>query len=78
MFELPRMVIKAGQILVDDTEIRQTVSGKTIVANPNYDQQRDDQIETWFDQHYSLSADSYGVDTTEFPRIDSSSSDSIV
>jgi formylmethanofuran dehydrogenase subunit A len=78
MFELPRMVIKAGQILVDDTEIRQTVSGKTIVANPNYDQQRDDQIETWFDQHYSLSADSYGVDATEFPRIDSSSSDSIV
>ena len=62
MFELPRMVIKAGRILVDDTEIRQTVSGRTIVASPDYDHQRDAEIERWFRQNYSLSADHYGID----------------
>ena len=62
MFELPSMVIKGGKILVEDTEIRQTVSGKTIVASPEYDRQRDCQIEQWFDKNYSLNVEHYGVD----------------
>lgn len=61
MFELPNMVIKAGQILVHDTEIRQTVSGKTIVARPDYDRQRDTEIENWFNKNYSLNSDHYGI-----------------
>jgi len=71
MFELPWMVIKSGHVLIEDTEIRQTVSGKTLVSRPSYDHQRDSQIESWFDEHYSLSADNYGVDASEFQRIDS-------
>ncbi len=69
MFELPRMVVKAGNILVDDTEIRQTVSGRTIVSSPEYDSQRDQQIETWLDENYSLNADHFGISTGEFQRI---------
>lgn len=61
MFELPYLVIKAGQILVEDTEIRQTVAGKTIVASPRYDRQRDREIESWFNRHYSLNVANYGV-----------------
>jgi formylmethanofuran dehydrogenase subunit A len=71
MFELPWMVIKAGQILVEDTEIRQTVSGKTLVANPKYDTNRDAQIETWFNDHYSLNANHYGIAAGEYERIES-------
>lgn len=61
MFSLPRLVIKAGRILVDDTEIRQTVSGRTLTANPEYDRSRNSQIESWFNEHYSLNAAHYGV-----------------
>ena len=71
MFALPRMVIKAGQILVDDTEIRQTVSGKTLVAGPAYDRQRDVEIEAWFNTHYSLNVTHYGIAAGEHPRITS-------
>ena len=69
MFALPQMVIKAGKILVDDTEIRQTVSGRTLVANPDYDRQHDVAIESWFNDHYSLNATHYGIAEDEHPRI---------
>ena len=71
MFALPRMVIKAGYVLVDDTEIRQTVSGKTLTASPSYDHQRDDQIEAWFNENYSLNVRSFGVSGDE-PRLQES------
>ncbi|MDG1872718.1 MAG: amidohydrolase family protein, partial [Mariniblastus sp.] len=74
MFGLPRMVIKDGHVLVDDTEIRQTISGKTLTASPEYDRQRDAKIESWFDDHYSLNVSNFGVrrednEEAEFNRI---------
>ena len=71
MFALPWMVIKAGRILVEDTEIRQTVSGKTLVASPEFDKQRATDIEGWFSSHYSINVDHYGISGQEFPRIQS-------
>jgi len=61
MFELPQMVIKGGRVLVEDSEIRQTVQGKTLMANPSYDQQRNESIENWFSSHYSLQSEHYGI-----------------
>ncbi|MFK7770320.1 MAG: formylmethanofuran dehydrogenase subunit A [Mariniblastus sp.] len=61
MFSLPFMVIKDGRVLIEDTEIRQTVSGKTISVRPDYDRQRDTAIEKWFDQSYSLKAKHFGI-----------------
>lgn len=54
MFELPWMVIKSGHVLIEDTEIRQTISGETVMAKPNYDRQHDAKIEKWFEKEYSL------------------------
>jgi len=69
MFSLPYMVIKNGQTLIEDTELRQTVSGKTLTADVAYDQQRDSQIEAWFDDHYSIRSSHYGVQPDEFSRL---------
>lgn len=69
MFGLPYMVIKAGRVLIEDTEVRQTVSGRTLVASPKYDRQRDKAIEVWFDEHYSLKSTSYGIRPGEFARV---------
>ena len=69
MFELPRMVIKAGEILVEDTEIRQTVTGKTLSIDPTYDRDHNAKIETWFNDHYSLQSHHYGVKDGEYSRL---------
>ena len=61
MFELPQMVIKGGKILVENSEIRQTVQGKTLTASPSYDRQRNESIENWFSSHYSLQSEHYGI-----------------
>ena len=58
---LNRQVIKAGHILVDDTEICQAVFGRTLTASPIYDLQRDSQIEACFNENYSLSVRSFGA-----------------
>ena len=62
MFELPWMVIKAGHVLIEDTEIRQTVNGQTIMAQPSYNHSDDKKIETWFEQEYSLPLKQFAVD----------------
>jgi len=55
------MVIKAGHVLIEDTEIRQTISGQTIMAQPNYNRSDDQKIETWFQQEYSLPLKQFAV-----------------
>ncbi|MEL7498807.1 MAG: formylmethanofuran dehydrogenase subunit A [Planctomycetota bacterium] len=60
MFELPWMVIKDGKTLVHDTEIRTTISGNTITANPSFDGDQAKQIESWFEQEYSIPLDQFG------------------
>lgn len=55
------MVIKAGHVLIEDTEIRQTISGQTIMARPNYDRSNNQKIENWFEQEYSLPLKQFAV-----------------
>ena len=69
MFALPYMVLKAGEVLVEDTEIRRVVSGKTLTADVDYDHERDADIEVWFDNHYSLKSTNYGIKSGEIERI---------
>jgi formylmethanofuran dehydrogenase subunit A len=38
MFELPRYVIKGGEVVVEQGEVRQDLSGKTLHVAPEYDE----------------------------------------
>ena len=69
MFSLPYLVIKGGEVVVQDTEIIGSARGKTILACVEYDEQRDGQIEGWFDNHYSIKAANYGIRPGEFERL---------
>ena len=69
MFSVPRWVLKGGQIVVDDYEIRDAIKGRTLSQAPRYDTSRNGQIESWFDDHYSLKAKHYGIQADEFDRI---------
>ncbi|HVA51060.1 MAG TPA: formylmethanofuran dehydrogenase subunit A [Pirellulales bacterium] len=61
MFELPRYVIKAGQIIVEQGEIRQPVHGKTLHVAPEYDAGIEADIAAWFERYYSVRFRNYPV-----------------
>lgn len=69
MFAVPRWVIKSGELIVDDFEVRQLGAGKTISTRRKYDFDQDSAIEKWFDKSYSLNAKHYGIQDGEFKRV---------
>ena len=62
MFELPRYVIKSGELVVEDTEIRRNDFGRTLHVAPSYDIEVVDDIREWFEQSYSIQFRNYPVD----------------
>lgn len=73
MFELPRYVIKAGRVLVEDGEIREDSRGKTLHVAPEFDPGIEASIQEWFEQHYSVGFRNYPVSDDYVPdpeRID--------
>jgi formylmethanofuran dehydrogenase subunit A len=61
MFQMPRYVIKGGQIVVEDTELRQAPIGRTLHVAPDYDEQREADIAEWFEKYYSIRYRNYPV-----------------
>jgi len=61
MFELPRYVIKSGQILVEEGDIRFEHYGKLLHVAPSYDVAAEKPIGEWFEQHYSIRFRNYPV-----------------
>jgi len=70
MFALPYWVIKAGEVLVEETDLRNSSSGKTLTSVADYDRDRNDSIEAWIDGHYSIRAENYGIRPDEFLRLE--------
>ena len=62
MFELPRFVIKAGRIIVEQGEIREETFGKTLHVAPDYDRDVEPDIKRWFEDSYSIQWRNYPVD----------------
>lgn len=61
MFELPRYVIRAGEIIVDDGEIRQLHDGQLLHVAPEYDDGHLPDIQNWFEDNYSIQFRNYPV-----------------
>ena len=62
MFALPRFVIKSGQIIVEQGEIREETYGKTLHVAPDYDRDVETDIKRWFEESYSIQWRNYPVD----------------
>lgn len=54
MFAWPEMVIKQGEVLVENGEFRNSAKGKLLESRPSYDADYNSQIEDWFDSKYSI------------------------
>lgn len=62
MFEMPRVVIKSGRVLVEQGEIRDTLIGSTLHVAPDYDLEVERDIQEWFEKYYSIRWRNYPVD----------------
>jgi formylmethanofuran dehydrogenase subunit A len=62
MFELPRFVIKAGQVVVEKGEVRQDLYGPTLYAATTYDEGAVGHIKKWFESYYTIQFANYPVD----------------
>jgi formylmethanofuran dehydrogenase subunit A len=62
MFELPRLVIKSGRIIIEQGEMRDPLLGKTLHVAPDYDREVESDIQKWFESHYSVQWRNYPVD----------------
>ena len=60
MFSLPRHVIKAGEMIVENGELRREVFGQTLHVAPDYDREMEPDIQKWFERHYSIRFRNYG------------------
>ncbi|HUY88323.1 MAG TPA: formylmethanofuran dehydrogenase subunit A [Pirellulales bacterium] len=67
MFELPRYVIKAGQVIVEQGEIREPVFGKTLHVSPEYDPGVEPDLADWFERYYSIQFRNYPVSEDYVP-----------
>jgi formylmethanofuran dehydrogenase subunit A len=62
MFSYPRYVIKGGEVVVEEGEIRRTVEGKGLLVRPTYDEKIDDFIRPQFQHYYTMAFDNYPVE----------------
>jgi formylmethanofuran dehydrogenase subunit A len=65
MFQLPRSVIKAGEVLVERGQIHVPQAGKVLHVAPDYDRDAERDIARWFEETYSIRFEHYGVEEGE-------------
>jgi formylmethanofuran dehydrogenase subunit A len=61
MFQTPRYVIKRGEVIVEDGEIRKEALGRTLHVQPAFDQDVLPDIKKWFEANYTIMFANYPV-----------------
>jgi formylmethanofuran dehydrogenase subunit A len=65
MFALPRHVIKAGAIAVEDGEVRSAAIARTLHVAPGYDRAIESELSDWFARDYTIRMANYPVTIEE-------------
>ncbi|MDX2038639.1 MAG: formylmethanofuran dehydrogenase subunit A [Isosphaeraceae bacterium] len=65
MFALPRYLIKAGEVVLDDGELRDWGLGRTYHASTARDLDREGSIEEWFNQRSTIRFRNFGAGEVE-------------
>jgi len=61
MFELPRYLIRRGEVIVDDGELRSQNPGEVLHVAPAFDDGCLPHIADWFNDHYSIRFANYAI-----------------
>lgn len=62
MFELPRYVVRRGEVVVDDGELRGDSEGCLFHVAPDFDDEALPDIQQWFEDNYTIRFRNYPVD----------------
>src|SRR5262249_5520300 len=62
MFAYPRYVLKGGEVVIEEGELREIVQGRGIVVRPTFDEKVEEYIRPLFQQYYTMSFDNYPVE----------------
>jgi formylmethanofuran dehydrogenase subunit A len=62
MFGHPRYVIKGGEIIIDDGEIRGAPQGREFLVQPSFDPQTEEYLRPRFEDCYTMSFENYPVE----------------
>ncbi|MEK6234244.1 MAG: amidohydrolase family protein, partial [Planctomycetales bacterium] len=61
MFSLPRTVIQAGRVIVENGDVRAPHDGKTLYVSPEYDPALEVDVAEWFEKYYSIRFRNYPI-----------------
>ncbi len=70
LFRYPRYVIKGGEVVVEEGDVRQVTDGREFVVHPAYDATIEDYLRPLFQQYYTMSFDNYPVEEERLPRME--------
>jgi formylmethanofuran dehydrogenase subunit A len=62
MFAYPRYVLKGGEVVIEEGEIRKSVDGKGLLVQPIFDETIEGFLRPLFEQYYTMSFDNYPVE----------------
>lgn len=68
MFAMPRFVIKAGRVLVEQGDLRAESFGRTLHVAPEYDRGVEPDIRAWFESSYSIRWRNYPIEDLPVPE----------
>jgi formylmethanofuran dehydrogenase subunit A len=68
MFSMPRYFLKAGEVVLDDGEIRRPVDGDLLHVAPGRDREAEADIAAWFNAHSSIRFANYAMGEGEVNR----------
>ena len=69
MFSCPRFVVKAGEVVVDDGDLKSSGFGRTLHTAPEYDPAIEREVKKWFARDSSISFKNYGVAADEVENL---------
>lgn len=66
MFAMPKIVIKAGRVIIEDCEIRSTPDGQTLYALADDSAVVDLELDNWIRRYYSIEPENFRVHDSNF------------
>jgi formylmethanofuran dehydrogenase subunit A len=68
LFSYPRYVLKGGEVVVEEGEVRVVSEGREFIVHPSYDDQIVEYIRPLFDKVYTMSFENYPVEIERLRR----------
>jgi formylmethanofuran dehydrogenase subunit A len=68
LFRYPRYVIKGGEIVVEEGDVRHVTEGREFLVRPAYDEKIEEYLRPLFQQVYTMSFDNYPVEMERIER----------